>query len=256
VVDLEGTAALVVGGSAGIGRATVDELVRRGASVRILDIAEPEPAIAVGSAVEFVRGDATVPGDIARGLAPRADGLPLTTLVHSVYAHDRTRIDRLAASDWRRVVDTGLGSAYLLASFGLPAILAGGGGTLTFVSSIQALRGYPDSPAYSAVKAGLVGLTRQLAVDFGARGVRVNAVLPSFIATARELERLSAHPGRLEAMAAEFPLRRLGKPEEVAAVIGFLASPQASFVSGVDLLVDGAFALAPATQHLGRGVQP
>jgi len=250
-VSLEGTAAVVVGGSQGIGRATADELVRRGAAVRILDVAEPDPP--TEDRIEFVHGDATDPEVVAAALAPRGDGLRLATLVHSVYAHERSRADRLAKADWDQVIDVGLGSAFLLASIGLPALVAGGGGTLTFVSSIQALRGYPDSPAYSATKAGLVGLTRQLAVEFGHEGVRVNAVLPSFIATPRERKRLGSLPGRLEAMAEEFPLGRLGRPEEVASVIGFLASPEASFVSGVDLLVDGAFSLAPATQHLNRG---
>ena len=255
MVDLRDAAAVVVGGSQGIGRAVVDDLVHRGAVVRILDIAEPNPS-PENARIEYVRGDATDPAALELALAPRPDGRPITTLVHSVYAHERTRIDALAPSDWDRVVATGLGSAYLLASLGIPVLAASGGGSLTFVSSIQAMRGYPDSPAYSATKAGLVGLTRQLAVEFGTAGIRVNAVLPSFIATPREQERLGSIPGRLAEMAGEFPLGRLGRPEEVASVIGFLASPEASFVSGVDLLVDGAFSLVPATQHLTRMPNP
>jgi NAD(P)-dependent dehydrogenase (short-subunit alcohol dehydrogenase family) len=239
VSELDGKRALVFGGANGIGRATAVLLARRGAHVLIADVdaeAAEKAADAVGSSVEWAAVDVTRPNEVESAVraAAAADG-HLDMVVHSIY------VDRK---------ETSLTSAYLTAKFAIPFLKNAGGGSITFVSSIQAVFGYPQESAYAASKAGLVGLTRQVACEYAPMAIRVNCVLPSFILTEREQRRLDQDHQDVARLAACFPLGRVGYADDVAEAIAFLSSERARFITGVDLLVDGGMSIQPATHHL------
>jgi NAD(P)-dependent dehydrogenase (short-subunit alcohol dehydrogenase family) len=149
----------------------------------------------------------------------------------------------LDADGWRQTLETNLTSAFLGAKHQLPAMLARGGGSLIFTSSfVGHTVGMPGMAAYAASKAGLVGLTQSLAAEFGARGVRVNAILPG--GTDTPMGRESANsPEALAFAAGLHALKRLAEPEEIARSVLYLASDAASFTTGAAMLVDGGVSI-------------
>ena len=153
--------------------------------------------------------------------------------------HDATA---LTEAEWDAFFATDLKSAWLCAKHALPHMLQAGGGAIVNVSSIHAAVTLEGFFPYAAAKSGLVGLTRSLALDYGPRGVRVNCVCPGFTDTrlVRESMERSADPAAAgRAMVAGVALRRIAAPAEIAATIAFLASPDASYVTGATLYVDG-----------------
>jgi NAD(P)-dependent dehydrogenase (short-subunit alcohol dehydrogenase family) len=217
---------LVLGGGNGIGRACCELFATEGGRVVVADL-DLSAAEATARLVRAAGGEATA-------LAVDATG---TDAVREVVDETVRRYGGLDTA--------GLTSAFALARAAVPA-LADGGGSLTFVSSIQASFGYPAMAAYSAAKAGVLGLMRQLAVEYGPAGVRVNAVLPALVLNDRNRASWTADPGLLARQAELFPLRRVGEPEDVARVVRFLSSQDARFVTGVALPVDGGMSAQPA----------
>ncbi len=235
----EGRHALITGAAHGIGAATCRRLVAEGAHVIVADIDLPGAellAAALGSSASAHVLDVGDPDAWAILAADLTDSLTagLDVVVNNAFTLDVAPASELALESWERQIAVDLSSVFHSVKMFLP-MLTERGGAMVNVSSVHAVAGYPGHPAYAAAKGGVAALTRQLSADYGDR-VRFNAVLPGAIDTrvwegADEADRL--HHAGLAAM------RRLGKPEEVAAAIAFLASDDASYVCGATLTVDG-----------------
>jgi 3-oxoacyl-[acyl-carrier protein] reductase len=167
-----------------------------------------------------------------RGAGEKFGGLDIVINNAGVVSH--AMIGELGLDEWHRVIDTNLTAVYLVAKAALP--LMSDGGSIVNVTSAVAMRGMPARTHYISSKAGLIGLTRALCKELGRGGIRVNAVAPGIIETDQTSDLDEAGRARYSGLAA---LNRLGRPEEIASVALFLASDQASFVSGVTLNVDG-----------------
>lgn len=240
-----GATAVVTGAAAGIGAASAARLAAEGARVFIADI-DDQAGAAVAGALRERGHDATfVHCDVSRardwrGLAERVRSLAggLDVLHSNAYMEVPGAVHELAEEDWDRQLSVTLKGAYLgVASFA--AMLTEARGAVVITSSVHALMGLPGRPAYAAAKGGLSALTRQLAAEYGP-AVRVNAVVPGPILT--HAWDAIGEPER-ERAAGATALQRLGTPEEVAAAVAFLASHDSSFITGVNLVVDGGWSI-------------
>jgi 3-oxoacyl-[acyl-carrier protein] reductase len=231
--------ALVTGASRGIGAATALMLAADGWPVRVNYRSDEAGAKEVVAKIEAEGGTATLwQGDvadaaaIARIVEPGDDG-PVLVLVNNA----GVRIDNLSPSltdeDWATVLDTNLTSTFRATRAALPRMMRARFGRVINVSSVAGIRANPGQANYSASKAGVIGFTRTVAAEVARRGVTVNAVAPGVIETAFTEDVLEGD------LAKAIPARRVGTPEEVAACIRFLASADASYVTGTTLTVDG-----------------
>jgi NAD(P)-dependent dehydrogenase (short-subunit alcohol dehydrogenase family) len=237
--------AIVTGGTRGIGLATVERLLAGGARVAFCG----RDADAGREALAHLGGDALfVPCDVSREAEVRELvaaceerlGRP-TVLVNNAGVNATFDATTMTEAQWDAFFAVDLKAAWLCAKHALPHLLEAGG-TIVNVSSIHAAVTRDSFFPYAAAKSGLVGLTRSLALDYGPRGVRVNCVCPGFTRTrlVEESLRLADDPEAAErAMVAGVALGRIAEPSEVASVIAFLASPDAGYVTGATLFVDG-----------------
>ena len=239
--DLEGQVALVTGGSRGIGAAVCAELARGGAEVVVNYTANAEAAegvcAAIGGSAHAVRGDVSTM-DGATGLVEQveSDVGPIAILVNNAGITRDNLIMKLAEDDWRSVIDTNLGGAFFTCRAVARPMLKRRAGAIVNMSSVVGVHGNAGQTNYAASKAGLIGLTKSLAKELGARGIRVNAVAPGYIST--ELTDALPEPAR-EAILKSTPLGRLGTTDDVAHAVRFLVSDAAAFVTGHVLAVDG-----------------
>ena len=247
--EFGGRVALVTGGGRGIGEATCRRLAAGGAAVAVVDLDEA-PAEAVAAAIREAGGRAlAVAADVASREAVEAavgravaqlGGLDI--LVHCAGITRDNLLFRMSDSDWAGVIDTHLNGAFYAARAAQAPMVAQRYGRMVFLSSTSAL-GNRGQVNYAAAKAGLQGLTRTLAIELGPFNVTVNAVAPGFIETRMTrgtAERLGVDYEQYKAQrAAEIPLRRVGQPADVAAVIAFLAGDAAGYVSGQTIYVAG-----------------
>jgi NAD(P)-dependent dehydrogenase (short-subunit alcohol dehydrogenase family) len=241
--------AIVTGGAGGIGGAICKVLRRDGALVVAVD------AMAAGGADAIpldVTDDAAVQSAF-KSIAAQHGSIDI--LVNGAGVNQKTETRDLGAVEWRRMIDVNLTSMHLTSAAALPHFRAAGGGVIVNIASVAGLLSVPGRSAYTAAKHGVIGLTRALAGDLAALCVRVNAVAPGMIETpmtARYLER----PEIREQIATAIPAGRIGRPEEVAEVVGFLASDRASYVSGACLVVDGAFSVEKSFAPSGTAFAP
>jgi len=245
---------LVTGASSGIGRSIALTAAKAGARVVLCDLelevgeATAEEVRALGAEALFVRCDVSSAPQVEAlvGAAVSRFGR-LDVLVNNAgIAGSSGRVHELDPESWDRTMAVNLRGPFLCAKYALPHLMAAGGGSIVNVASTYGLIGAPLAAAYCASKAGLINLTRQLAVDYGPERVRVNAVCPGYIDTDMGGGRARLEPAlreaaqaRRETNAARQPLGRQAQPEEVARVVVFLASSAASFMTGSIVTVDG-----------------
>jgi NAD(P)-dependent dehydrogenase (short-subunit alcohol dehydrogenase family) len=236
---LQGKRVLVTGGARGIGRAAVARFLADGAQVASLDVRDDTQ-----DRVLSLRVDVSDEAALATAIETAAQAFGGLDVVVANAATQLTteeaRADELDADVWRRTLDVNLTGAFLTAKHGLRALLdGGGGGNVVFTGSPAGAYGIARGlDAYSASKAGVNGLVRVLAADYAADGIRVNGVFPGLTRTAMN-EWWLEDPDRVADAVRAVPLGRVAEPEEVAAVIAFLASDDASYVTGAVWAVDG-----------------
>jgi NAD(P)-dependent dehydrogenase (short-subunit alcohol dehydrogenase family) len=247
--------ALVTGGGSGIGQATALRLSAEGCRVAVVDL-RPDAAQAVvdqitasgGEAIGVI-ADVTSAEMVERAIAEVVDTFgSLNFLVNSAgIALGEGGVVACSEADWDKTMAVNVKSIYLTGKFGIPAIIAAGGGAVVNIASVFGLVANPDECAYAASKGAILNLTRQMAVQHAADGVRVNAVLPSDTDTPLIANLLGVTGDALieakKQLAAPIPLGRLADPSEIAASIVFLLSDDARFITGVSLPVDGGFLL-------------
>lgn len=245
-----GRVAIVTGAASGIGEATARRLAREGAAVVVADLLA-DGASRVADAIQADGGQALAQRvdiadteSVARLVDATLDAFgAIHVLDNNATSGCMGRVGDLSVADWNRTLAVNLTGHFLVIRTALPHLLAAGGGAIVNVSSVAALTAEAGLGAYAAAKAGLLALTRNVAAEYGREGLRCNAICPGAIATPPTNAFIAAVDGVRERMERANPMRRLGRAEEVAALVSFLASDEASFVNGATYVVDGgAFA--------------
>ncbi len=244
--SLDGEIAIVTGGSRGIGRAVVEVFVAHGASVVFCDLDEDlgqSVQDEVGEWARFVAADVSVESDVAAVAEACTTAFgPATILVNNAGVNANFDATTMTSEDWDRFMGVDLKSAWFGAKYVLPHMREVGRGAIVNVASMHALATLEGFFPYAAAKSGLVGMTRSLALDFGPHGIRVNAVAPGYIRTRLVQDSIDRNPDPAAAersMVAGIALRRIGEPVEIANVIRFLASEDASYITGTTIHIDG-----------------
>jgi NAD(P)-dependent dehydrogenase (short-subunit alcohol dehydrogenase family) len=242
VADLTGVRALVTGGASGIGLAIADELAARGARVVVLDLATERPdSLAAG--LGFVTGDVADSGSVRRAVRTAVDELGgLDVLVNNAGIGAQGTVRDNSDEEWHQVLDVNVVGTARVSREAWPHLAASPAAAVVNVSSIVATAGLPDRVLYSASKGAVSAMTRAMAADGVADGVRVNAVNPGTADTpwVGRLLAATADPAtERAALEARQPHGRLVAPEEVAAAVAYLVSPTAGSTTGVELAVDG-----------------
>jgi NAD(P)-dependent dehydrogenase (short-subunit alcohol dehydrogenase family) len=250
--------AIVTGAAQGIGRRTAEVLAASGYALVLCDVREPEETLDEIERAVAVVGDvaeeatAFAVADTAQQAFGGADVLVNNAGISSIAA-----AENLPADEWRRVLDVNLTGPFLLCREVGRAMLERGAGSIVNVASIAGLYGISARAAYNASKHGLIGLTRTLAAEWGARGVRVNAVCPSWVKT--EMDAADQAAGRYSDadIVSRVPMGRFAEPEDIAQAIAFLADPERSgFVNGHTLTVDGGWTADGSWDSLRAGQRP
>jgi NAD(P)-dependent dehydrogenase (short-subunit alcohol dehydrogenase family) len=253
-IDLKGKVAIVTGGAMGIGEATARKLAQSGASVAILDVdrdagSKSTAAIARNGAVcKFFPCNVSVTAEVAQAVDAAASKLgSIDILVSNAGIQLYGDVVTTTEDDWDRLMGINLKGCFLVSKFVVPHMLKRGG-AIVIVGSVQSMTAISNSVAYVTSKHGLLGLTRAMALDYAQKGIRVNCVCPGAIDTPmlRWAASLSDDPEKvIRTCDRMHAMGRIGKPDEVADGIVYLASPMASFITGAALVVDGGM-LVPA----------
>jgi NAD(P)-dependent dehydrogenase (short-subunit alcohol dehydrogenase family) len=256
---LEGRGIIITGGGSGIGRAIAQHCAAEGARVLVADIdaaggqATVELVLQAGGQAHFVQTDVTRAEEIARMVAAAlADGGRIDALVNNAARGGGDDILRTDEAVWDRVMVTTLKNVYLCTRAALPAMLEQGKGAIVNIASVNGMTGLGEE-AYSAAKAGVINLTQNLAVRYGASGIRANVVAPGTVRTPIWGARVARQPDVFERLTRWYPLGRVGEPADVAGAVVFLLSDEAAFVNGAVLTVDGG--LLAGSYRMSRDLQ-
>jgi len=246
---LEGRVAAVTGAGAGIGRATAEVFAREGARVVVVDIdadggnetvARVE---ASGGEASFVRADVSMRDDVhgmVQHAVERFGGLDCAVNNAGMGTGGQPIAD-YPEDDWDRAIAVMLTGVFLGMKYEIPAMLERGGGAIVNTSSVAGLTGYPGQAGYIAAKHGVIGLTRTAAVEYGAHGIRVNAICPGAARTPMIASAVDAFPELRDDLVSRLPIGRLATPEEIAEATLWLCSDASSFVLGAVIPVDGGY---------------
>jgi len=244
--DFQGKVAIVTGGGSGIGEACVAELASRGARVVVADF-NLEGAQRVAAAAGDEDRAAPVKVDVSEPASVEA----MIRFAIERYGHLDVAVNNAgiggesnptgeySVEGWRRVMDVNLDGVFYCMRHEIPAMLAGNGGAIVNMASILGWVGFASSAAYVAAKHGVLGLTQSAALEYATRGIRVNSVGPGFISTPLISQNLDE--AAQQAISQLHAMKRMGTPEEVAALVCFLASDAASFITGSYHVVDGGY---------------
>ncbi|HZP30152.1 MAG TPA: glucose 1-dehydrogenase [Acidimicrobiia bacterium] len=238
---LDGKVAVITGAGSGMGRASTLLFAREGARVVAADVSGAEQATAAeaGDAVIACHADVTSESDVAAMIERAVSEFGrLDVLCNVAGIGTGGLVADVTMDDYDRTMDVDLRGVLLGMKYGIRAMLESGGGSIVNWSSIGGLNASPATSVYSAAKAGVIAVTKVAAVEYGSKGIRVNALCPGFIMTEiMGAAGLETFPGIVKKAA----LRRAGEPGEVAEVAAFLASDRASFVTGAAIPVDGGW---------------
>ena len=230
---LEGKVALVTGAAGDIGRTIVRRFTEEGAKVLGVDIS-------LSGDGHCDVGDAASAADAVKRAEEKFGALHI--LVNNAAAVTPYEpVDKLSEKAWRQTLDVNLTGAFLMSKFAVPAMLRAGSGSIIHMASQMGHVGAPGRAAYGVSKAALIQLARIMALDHGAQGIRVNSLSPGAVMTSRVIERYGSEQAVREKLESKYPIGRIGNVEDVAQAAVFLASDEASFVTGSDFLVDGGY---------------
>lgn len=237
---LKGKRVLITGGAGGIGSATAARFLEEGARVVILDsdeaacqrIEQELPALE-----KSICADVSLPESVEQAFAELGARLGgLDVLINNAGISVRHTFLEVTPEEWRRVIDINLNGVFYVAQEAARLMLAGSGGVILNMGSTNGLAGYHYYSDYNASKAGVIELSRSMALELGP-GIRVNAICPGFIMT--PMQEAEYTPEMQRAFYEKLPLKRLGRPEDVAALFAFLASDDAAWITGQHFVIDG-----------------
>jgi len=247
---LAGKIAFVTGGARGIGRAIVEKFVAEGARATFVDLDDDlgrDAAMAIGRSAEFQIADVTSEADVQRAIeAAIAKHGTIDVLVNNAGINAYFDATQMTEAEWDRVFAVDLKGAWLCAKHALRAMTRAGRGSIVNIASIHATMTTAGMFPYAAAKSGLVGMTRSLALEYASKGIRVNAVLPGYTRTRLVEEWLAMQPDPAEAerrTLKNHPLGRIATPMEIANVVAFVASDEASAMTGASIPVDGGLSI-------------
>jgi NAD(P)-dependent dehydrogenase (short-subunit alcohol dehydrogenase family) len=245
---MAGKAAVVTGAAAGNGRATALRFAAEGCRLALSDVnmdglsETARMAEALGARVSVARADVSKRGEVEAMVAQAVEEVgPLDVLVNNAGVFFNATFDEMTDDEWRRMIDINLTSVFLVSQAVITHWLAAGrGGSIVNLASISSSIAFTRSAHYCAAKAGVVALSRCIALEYGGRGIRSNCVAPGIIETAMTRPALS-NPDTVADWLRRIPLGRLGQPEDVADVILFLASDESRYVTGDMIYIDGGW---------------
>jgi NAD(P)-dependent dehydrogenase (short-subunit alcohol dehydrogenase family) len=248
MAEFDGKIAIVTGGASGIGRTTSEYYARDGAKVVVSDVDEGGGQETVrrireaGGEAVFVRTDVAEPAEceaLVRQTVEKYGRLDIA-FNNAGIGGEQNPTAQYSLEGWQKVIAINLSGVFYCMKYEITAMLATGEGAIVNMSSILGEVGFAGSPAYVAAKHGILGLTKNAALEYGSRGIRVNAVGPAFIRTPL-IAAIEENPQALSGLVAAHPIGRLGEPGEVAELVLWLSSDKASFVTGAYYPVDGGY---------------